>query len=108
MPDKRHSVDLRSRIAEAVGVDRNIADELDALDVADAVLAVINADNGIYEPDAVEHLALIGEVDARVWAKTFVKTVATNPLIPTDEDTMLAWFASAIMAGYDRGQSDVR
>ena len=62
----------------------------------------------IYEPDAVEHLALIGEFDAQAWAKTFVKTVTANPAIPTDEDTMLAWFASAIMAGYDRGQSDAR
>lgn len=39
--------------------------------------------------------------DARVWAKAFVKHVAKNPDIATDEETMVGWFANAIMRGYD-------
>jgi hypothetical protein len=39
--------------------------------------------------------------DAAVWAKSFVDHVAQHPSIPTDEETMLAWFASAIMRGWD-------
>lgn len=42
-----------------------------------------------------------GTFDAYVWAKSFVAHTAWNPSIATDEDTMVAWFASAIMAGYD-------
>lgn len=61
-------------------------------------------DAPIYEADVVEHLALIGEFDARKWAATFVATVRDNPLVATDVETMVAWFASAIMAGYDRAR----
>lgn len=39
--------------------------------------------------------------DARDWAKAFVEHVKANPAIATDEDTMLAWFANALMRGYD-------
>jgi hypothetical protein len=46
---------------------------------------------------------LIGVTDAQVWAKEFVKTVGEHPSIPTDEGTMIGWFANAIMAGYDDG-----
>lgn len=46
---------------------------------------------------------LIGNMDAKVWAEEFVKVVKTKPLIPTDEGTMIGWFANAIMAGYDNG-----
>jgi hypothetical protein len=31
-----------------------------------------------------------------------------NPSIPTDEGTMLGWFANAIMAGYDHAKNDGR
>lgn len=46
---------------------------------------------------------LIGCTDAQVWAKEFVELVSDHPLIPTDEGTMIGWFANAIMAGYDDG-----
>lgn len=39
--------------------------------------------------------------NAQIWAKEFVKIVQENPLIAFDEETMLAWFANSIMAGYD-------
>lgn len=44
-------------------------------------------------------------VDAQVWVKKWMKTIAEHPTIPQDEGTMLAWFANAIMAGYDTAQS---
>lgn len=44
---------------------------------------------------------LIGEFDGDVWAKEFVKMAKDKPEIATDVDTMRAWFANAIMAGYD-------
>lgn len=40
-------------------------------------------------------------LDARIWAKEWLKTIKKRPNIPTDEGTMIAWFANAIMAGYD-------
>jgi hypothetical protein len=62
-------------------------------------------DAPIYGSDEVEQLALVGEFDARVWARHFVQTVRRIPEIPTDEETMVAWFASAIMTGYHCGRS---
>lgn len=44
---------------------------------------------------------LFGQRDARVWAERFVLRATANPAIPTDEGTMLAWFAGAIETGYD-------
>lgn len=55
----------------------------------------------IYAAEIVERLARTGEVDAKKWASAFVAAQTENPLIATDAETMLAWFASAIMAGYD-------
>lgn len=40
-------------------------------------------------------------IDAAEWAKQWMQTIAAHPNIPTDEATMLGWFANAIMAGYD-------
>jgi len=40
-------------------------------------------------------------VDARVWAQKWLETTKDKPEIAGDEDTMIAWFANAIMAGYD-------
>lgn len=37
--------------------------------------------------------------DARVWAKAFCED---NPEM--DEETMIAWFANALMRGYDEGR----
>lgn len=47
--------------------------------------------------------ALLGNIDARDWAKMWLETVKKNPAIPTDEGTMIGWFANAIMTGYDAG-----
>ncbi len=44
---------------------------------------------------------LIGNLDAKIWAEEFVKTVKEHSNIPTDEATMLGWFANAIMTGFD-------
>lgn len=44
-------------------------------------------------------------MNAREWAHAFVTYVKQNPGIPTDEETMVGWFANAIMRGWDeRGQ----
>ena len=51
---------------------------------------------------------LVGETDAQVWAREFVKIVRENPSIPTDEGTMISWFANAIMAGHDGAVRDDR
>ena len=39
--------------------------------------------------------------DAQIWTQEWLKVVKKDPSIPTDEGTMLGWFANAIMAGYD-------
>ena len=51
---------------------------------------------------------LIGEYDASKWAKEFVKVAELRSDIPRDEGTMTAWFASAIMAGFDEGRKQER
>jgi hypothetical protein len=43
-------------------------------------------------------------VDAQVWVKEWLKTIGKHPDIPTDEGSMIGWFANAIMAGYDTAQ----
>lgn len=58
-------------------------------------------DARIYGSDELEALVIRGPLDAKVWANRFVELVQECPSIATDEDTMLAWFASAIMVGYD-------
>jgi hypothetical protein len=47
---------------------------------------------------------LVGEFDANVWAERFVQRVEEKPEIARDVGTMRAWFANAIMAGYDRAE----
>ena len=42
-------------------------------------------------------------MDAQIWTTEWLKTIKEHPEIPTDEGTMLGWFANAIMAGYDAG-----
>jgi len=49
---------------------------------------------------------LVGNTDAEAWAEAFVQEVKMNPAIATDKETMVGWFANAIMAGYDRNQKD--
>jgi hypothetical protein len=55
------------------------------------------------QPDGVRALkeSLPDSFDAQEWAKTFVRHVRLNPGIATDESTMTAWFANAIMCGFD-------
>lgn len=48
-----------------------------------------------------EKVNLLGEFDAKVWAKEFIKTIKKHPKIATDFETMSGWFANSIMAGYD-------
>jgi len=50
---------------------------------------------------------LCGEFDAQVWTNEWIRIIKDNPSIPTDRDTMLGWFANAIMAGYDRARREV-
>ena len=45
-----------------------------------------------------------GTMDARVWAKAWKQHIKKHPKIPTDEGTMIGWFANAIMVGFDEGQ----
>ncbi len=47
---------------------------------------------------------LSNTMDATVWAKGFVDTLAEHPDI-TDEDCMQGWFANAIMKGWDAATS---
>ncbi len=42
--------------------------------------------------------------DARAWAKEWLRTIEKHPGVPTDEGTMITWFANAIMAGHDEIQ----
>lgn len=49
---------------------------------------------------------LIGEFDAAVWAKVWIRMIAEHPGIPTEEGTMIGWFANAIMSGYDQGRKE--
>ena len=43
------------------------------------------------------------EFDAYKWADEWLRVTSLNPAIPNDRETMMAWFANAIMAGYDKG-----
>ena len=54
----------------------------------------------------MEEYKLIGEFDARVWAREWIERIKVNPAIPTDEECMVGWFANAIMSGYDIGRRD--
>ena len=56
--------------------------------------------------EAVEHLTapvddFYKSFDAVVWAKAWLKIVSEHPEVPTDEGTMIGWFANALMRGYD-------
>jgi len=50
---------------------------------------------------------LVGEFNAQKWVDEWLKTIEKYPSIPKDGDTMLGWFANAIMAGYDRAKGDI-
>lgn len=42
--------------------------------------------------------------DAQYWAQEFMKIWQNEPIDLLDEELMLAWFANAIMAGYDEAR----
>jgi hypothetical protein len=44
---------------------------------------------------------LLQSCDALDWARAYVAYVKRDPAIATDEQTMVGWFANAIMRGYD-------
>jgi hypothetical protein len=65
-------------------------------------------DNNSEEPTSFASLDpfmedLYGCTDALVWAREFVKMTYVKPEIAHDVETMLGWFANAIMAGDERG-----
>lgn len=49
---------------------------------------------------------LVGETNAQVWAKRWIEVIAEHPNIPTDEGTMIAWFANAIESGREQGRRE--
>ena len=49
---------------------------------------------------------LLNEFSAEVWVREWMKTIKKHPEIPTDEGTMLGWFANAIMTGYDYARNE--
>jgi hypothetical protein len=56
----------------------------------------------------LDPMDLVGETDAMKWAECFVEKAAEKPEIATDKNVMVAWFANAIMAGYDQAKSEDR
>lgn len=46
--------------------------------------------------------------DARAWVVEWMTATKDRPDIASDEDTMLGWFANAIMAGYDNAASHIK
>ena len=45
-------------------------------------------------------------MDAVAWARAFMLTKEVRPGIGDDEETMVGWFANAIMKGYDTAQDE--
>ena len=50
--------------------------------------------------DKLEPVDLSAEIDARVWAKEFLKFAEAKPEMLFDEETITGWFSNSIMAGY--------
>lgn len=46
--------------------------------------------------------------DAKIWVQEWLQTIKNHPDIPTDEETMLGWFANAIMTGYDYAYKEMK
>jgi hypothetical protein len=81
----------------------NLADMLKIKDIG-TMDNLVGASNGILsKPTQEEHLSLVGEFDADKWAKLYIRTAP-----PQDVDTMRAWFANAIMAGFDHNEKRYR
>ena len=68
---------------------------------------IFNGDHAQFEIDNVNTLPEnrpdwpYPSFDARDWAKAYMKSW---PQGCVDEDTMLAWFAGALMRGFDEGR----
>lgn len=85
--------------------------QLQALSETAALTQTAPADVADDGPDGMLALAIAVRegkwphtMDARIWAREWAETLAKRPDIPQDGGTMIAWFASAIMAGYDTAQ----
>ena len=46
-------------------------------------------------------------MDAKVWAKEFMRLYQKKYNWEVDEELMIGWFANAIMAGYDRANRKI-
>jgi hypothetical protein len=67
------------------------------------------------EPDGMVALAIgVAEqrwphtMDAQVWADEWLKQLEKTPWMASNRESMIGWFANAIMAGYDRGCFDAQ
>lgn len=69
-----------------------------------------------YEEESVSEetgkdVELYGNMDARVWAKEFVRSqtdqVKAGGTGMMDEDVMIGWFSNSIMTGYDHGRGPI-
>ncbi len=47
-----------------------------------------------------------GSMDAEVWAKAFIEQTSGDPALATDMSTVRAWFAFALMLGYDTRRNE--
>lgn len=68
-------------------------------------------DNGdpetpIYESATIERLAAGGEFSADIFAREFVAATRRTPEMPVDHETMVSWFAVALMNGHDKALRD--
>jgi hypothetical protein len=58
------------------------------------------------QPAEIKEVNLSCEFDAAIWVKEWMRVIKEHPQIPTDANTMIGWFANAIMAGYDRAKNE--
>ncbi len=76
------------------------------MDTEELVKLTVSAwDNAVR---AQEESRAVRSFDAKVWASEFVGYVKDNPAIATDTETMTAWFAGALMRGYDEASKAIR
>lgn len=50
---------------------------------------------------SLDHSIALQSFKANDWAKHFIDCIKVNPTIAQDEGTMTAWFACALMRGWD-------
>lgn len=49
---------------------------------------------------------LLQTIDARVWSEEFNKVLVKLNEQPIDEGLLIAWFANAIMCGWDKAKKE--